>query len=124
MSLPFELEVGTPEVLHEQQSPRTLNRESRQKAELYHQLALKRFGILRCSLIKSQCHMLSGIYLMYTIQPIRAWIDFQQASSNYLMCVKSQMAWKLGGTVDVAGGWSESRRLEQSLYWTCFKTEW
>ncbi|KAH8601506.1 hypothetical protein B0O99DRAFT_500909, partial [Bisporella sp. PMI_857] len=123
LALPFEFEVKTPETIQDQQPPCTHTRESKQMSESFYQLAVKRFGILTCSIIKSQCHMLSAIYLMYTMQPIRAWNDFLQASNNYFMYLRSQMACKIRSTVDIMGGYSESRRLEQSLYWTCFKSE-
>jgi len=72
-----------------------------------------------------QCHMLSGIYLMYTLKPLEAWTAFHQAGSIYSLHLKRQAALQernSGMDIDVTDAQSE-RRLEQRLYWTVLKSE-
>ena len=91
----------------------------------YYSIARKRIGLLGSSIIRSQCYLLSGIYLMYTLRPMEAWQNFLQASTTYYIYLQGRMR---GGNDDGDGAEgrraSRTRRLEQSLYWSCFKSEW
>ncbi|KAH6695663.1 hypothetical protein F5X68DRAFT_258227 [Plectosphaerella plurivora] len=95
----------------------------RQMAEAYFLAARKRMGMLEPSLIASQCHMLSGIYLMYTFRQIQGWAAFHQAGSTLSMYLKGRAA--LEGHVGDNHGLPESadKRLEQRIYWTVLKSE-
>ncbi|KAH6989939.1 hypothetical protein EDB80DRAFT_587984 [Ilyonectria destructans] len=92
-------------------------------AEVYFQAARKRLGLLEGSIMASQCHLLSGIYLMYTVRPIQAWSAFHQAGSAYSLYLKGQAALeaRIDSTHRVPG--PSERRLEQRLYWTVLKSE-
>ncbi|PVH85961.1 hypothetical protein DL98DRAFT_511047 [Cadophora sp. DSE1049] len=96
-----------------------------QTGNAFYQVARKRFGLLDQSIMAGQCHMLSGIYLMYTLKPLEAWIAFHQAGSTYSLHLKRQAALQernSGMDIDVTDSQSE-RRLEQRLYWTVLKSE-
>jgi hypothetical protein len=92
-------------------------------AEAYFLAARKRMGLLEPSLIASQCHMLSGIYLMYTFRQIQGWAALNQAGSTLSMYLKGKAA--LEGQVGGGHGLPESadKRLEQRIYWTVLKSE-
>ncbi|KAB8223914.1 hypothetical protein BDV33DRAFT_199960 [Aspergillus novoparasiticus] len=92
-------------------------------AKNYYQLACRRLGLLDRSLLASQCYLLSGIYLMYTIRPLEARFHFYQASSIYAIYLKGQVALQQRRELDGQLLGSANRRLEQRLYWTCFKSE-
>lgn len=65
---------------------------------------------------------------MYTFRPLEAWNHFVQASTFYQLCLRS-----VGGPTSddpnppdfyrVQRMSRRQRRLEQSLYWSCFKSE-
>lgn len=59
---------------------------------------------------------------MYALRPLEAWHDFVQASTTYYTYLQGRMrsAASHGDGVQV----SRTRRLEQRLYWSCFKSEW
>ncbi|KAH7384711.1 hypothetical protein BKA64DRAFT_711831 [Cadophora sp. MPI-SDFR-AT-0126] len=96
-----------------------------QTGNAFYQVARKRFGLLDQGIMAGQCHMLSGIYLMYTLKPLEAWTAFHQAGSTYSLHLKRQAALQEHTSrmdVDVTDPQSE-RRLEQRLYWTVLKSE-
>ena len=100
-----------------------------QLAESCFVLACRRLGLL-CTgtIIGAQCHFMVGVYLMYTLRPLPSWNHFYQASISYQLYLKS-----LGGPLTgdstfphvhhLNGSSRKQRRLEQSLYWSCFKSE-
>lgn len=91
--------------------------------EAFFQVALKRLGLLGHNVMAGQCHMLSGIYLMYTLRPLEAWSALHQAGSTYSLYLRSQAALReRNNGVDIANIQLE-RRLEQRLYWTVLKSE-
>lgn len=92
-------------------------------AEAYYQLARKRLGLLDGSLMACQCYLLSGIYLMYSIQPIQAWSAFHNAASTYSLYLKGKAGLWEGNDAPASTSKSSERRLEQRLYWTCLKSE-
>lgn len=97
--------------------------------DAFYQVARKRLGLLDQSIMAGQCHMLSGIYLMYTLHPLEAWSAFHQAGSVYSLYLRSQAALQercSNGGVNVDASPSQStleKRLEQRLYWTVLKSE-
>lgn len=94
-----------------------------QLSAYYYSLARKRIGLLGSTIIRSQCYLLSGVYLMYALRPLEAWHNFVQASTTYYTYLQGRMrsaASHGGDGVQV----SRTRRLEQRLYWSCFKSEW
>ncbi|KAK6379238.1 hypothetical protein LTS17_006156 [Exophiala oligosperma] len=91
-----------------------------QVAERYYEIARRRFGLLRQTLITVQCYVLSGIYLMYTLQPFKGWNEFLQAFINLDMYLSRQKAAAHGSNNSQR---SDTTRVEQRLYWTFFKSE-
>lgn len=89
-------------------------------AEGYYGLARKRIGLLGNTIIRSQCYLLSGVYLMYAMRPLEAWQNFVQASTTYYIYLKSRMHKNSLDGQQI----NRTRRLEQRLYWSCFKSEW
>lgn len=91
-----------------------------QIAEQYYRLARKRIGLLGSTIIRSQCYLLSGVYLMYALRPLEAWQNFLQASTTYHIYLKGRMQ-QVEQEKQLL---SKTRRMEQRLYWSCFKSEW
>ncbi|QYT01305.1 Zn(2)-C6 fungal-type domain-containing protein [Trichoderma simmonsii] len=129
---PFSSFADTVETLSSSSS-RQDGAQSRQRAESYYQSARRRFGLLGISLTACHCHLLSGIYLLYTLRPIEAWNAFFQASSLYTVYLKSQAAVRITNEPDSVDMdmlpdehdcHDELREcLEQRLYWSCIKSE-
>lgn len=74
-------------------------------------------GLLLCGsgVIEAQCFFLAGVYLMATLRPIEAWKMFVQA----LACCQG-----FSPQPSIPDGRTEEEsRMEQSIYWTCFKSE-
>ena len=87
------------------------------QAESYFLAAQRRLGLLLCrsGVIEAQCFFLAGVYLMTCIRPLEAWKMFVQA----LACCQSFYSGK-----SLPSAESEpDRRLKESIYWTCFKSE-
>ncbi|OBT39636.1 hypothetical protein VE00_09758 [Pseudogymnoascus sp. WSF 3629] len=87
------------------------------QAESFFFAAQNRMGMLLCGsgIIEAQCFFLAGVYLMATLRPIEAWKMFVQA----LACCQAfspQLSIRNART-------EEESRMEQSIYWTCFKSE-
>jgi hypothetical protein len=83
-------------------------------AESYYIASQKRIGLLKYSILASQCSFLSGVYEMYSLRPLRAWSSFNSA------CVMLQIYLK---TKDRTKDCPEET-LERRLYWSCLKSEW
>lgn len=92
-------------------------------------LACRRIGLLKTgTILNTQCHFCAGVYLMYTLRPLPSWNHFYQASISYQLYLKS-----LGGPISRDSTFPhlhhlncstrKQRRIEQSLYWSCFKSE-
>jgi hypothetical protein len=79
--------------------------------------AQKRMGMLLCrsGVIEAQCFFLAGVYLMSTLRPIEAWKMFVQA----LACCQAFHSHRYG--YDLRH--EEEMQLQESIYWTCFKSE-
>ncbi len=87
------------------------------QAESFFFAAQKRMGMLLCGsgVIEAQCFFLAGVYLMATLRPIEAWKMFVQA----LACC--QGFYNPRRTYDLPH--EEEKQLQESIYWTCFKSE-
>ncbi|KAK3721479.1 hypothetical protein LTR37_003035 [Vermiconidia calcicola] len=101
-----------------------------QQAEAYFALACRRMGSLKYSILGSQCFFFAGVYLMYTLRPLLSWQYFTQASNMYQLYIKtthglaadiSQLGQIPIHHLDILD--SKRRRLEESMYWSCFKSE-
>ncbi|KAL4761723.1 uncharacterized protein BDW70DRAFT_149773 [Aspergillus foveolatus] len=83
--------------------------------ESYYSAARKRIGLLDSSIIAIQCAFLIGVYEMYSMRPLRAWLSFNRACTYFQTYLHSS---------------SLSQALEQSsetvksrLYWSCLKSD-
>lgn len=86
------------------------------RAEHFFEAAQKRMGLLLCrsTVVEAQCFFLAGVYLMATLRPLEAWKMFVQALTCCQAFVPEQSA----------GEDRESeQRLQEGIYWTCFKSE-
>ena len=116
-----------------------------QQAESCFVLACRRLGCLKHTLIGAQCQFFAGgkfliplrrallnrtVYLMYTLRPILAWQYFFHSSILYQLYLKTTHGIMPSGSdifqvptshLNMMG--RKTRRLEQSLYWSCFKSE-
>ena len=98
-----------------------------QLAESCYILACRRLGLLKHTVLGAQCHFFAGVYLMYTLRPLSSWNHFHHASVSYLLHLKTTGSsgaslpytdWQFMSSLS-----RKQRRLEQSLYWSCFKSE-
>ncbi|KAL4752186.1 hypothetical protein BDW72DRAFT_77057 [Aspergillus terricola var. indicus] len=92
------------------------------EGETFFMMARKRIGLLNYSVIGAECHFFAGVYLMYTFRPLPAWNHFYQASTFYRLRLRlieglDRSVYEAEQQPPVA------QRLEQSLYWSCFKSE-
>lgn len=91
--------------------------------------ASRRLGGLRPSVLSAQCQFFAGVYLMYTLRPMLSWQYFYQASVTYQLYLKMSGRITDDNTVIMdeishrRRGDSKTRRLEQRIYWSCFKSE-
>ncbi|KAL4941069.1 hypothetical protein BDV06DRAFT_229906 [Aspergillus oleicola] len=84
-------------------------------AESYYTAARKRIGLLDPSIIAIQCVFLIGVYEMYTMRPLRAWLSFNRACTLFQTYLhSSSFSQPIGHT-------SESVR--SRLYWSCLKSD-
>lgn len=105
-------------------------RENLQQAESYFILACRRLGTLKHSIIGVQCYFFAGVYLMYTLRPLASWQYFFQASTLYQMYMKTRYGPMTTMTDQINmspphDGFmgAKQKRIEESLYWSCFKSE-
>ena len=98
-----------------------------QLAEIWFGASQKRIGTLLSNgggILEAQCFFFSAVYLMHTFRPFSAWPLFLQA---FACCQKFQCFSKSSAEVmfppheflEDGPGW----RSEESVYWTCFKSE-
>ncbi|KAJ5371235.1 uncharacterized protein N7496_007327 [Penicillium cataractarum] len=99
-----------------------LHDRSLQDGEKYFNLARRRLGSLFLGIRAAQCHFLAGIYLMYTMRPLQAWLEFHSATRAYQVYVQCQ-ARRGAHAGALAPEMSKRRKLEQRLYWSCYKSE-
>jgi hypothetical protein len=93
------------------------------RATSYFNASQKRIGTLlgRGGTLEAQCFFFSGVFLMTAFQPIQAWRNFVQAlaacqefefAKQSLLPNSNRILESLGGTT-----------AEESVYWTCWKSE-
>ncbi|KAH6985338.1 hypothetical protein EDB80DRAFT_732121 [Ilyonectria destructans] len=87
------------------------------RGNAYYNIACRRIGVLEKGLIGPQCHFLSGLYLVYTLKPLRAWSEFEQASRMFFIYWRHKSR-QLAQVEESA----PLRRLEGSIYWSCYKS--
>ncbi|KAG8631231.1 hypothetical protein KVT40_000371 [Elsinoe batatas] len=129
IALPFD--VAALSTIGGQTPPSTLASDRMvMQAERYFRLASYRLGILGPSLEGIQCFFLAGVYHMYNLRPLPAWQNFMNASTLYQLYEKTthglaQQVLDPSQEDDLTGSaCNRSKdRLEQSLYWSCFKSE-
>ncbi|CZT00485.1 uncharacterized protein RCO7_02976 [Rhynchosporium graminicola] len=82
--------------------------------------AQKRLGALwsRSSLVSTQCLFMTGIYFMYTQQPVSGWRAFNSAT----IACRSHISKRIAGQ-NKAVIRPDTRNLEQRLGWSCIKSE-
>ncbi|KAL4920465.1 hypothetical protein BDW62DRAFT_208970 [Aspergillus aurantiobrunneus] len=83
--------------------------------ESYYTAARKRIGLLEPSIMATQCAFLIGVYEMFSMRLLRAWLSFNRACTFFQTYLHSS---------------SFSQPLEQSsetvrsrLYWSCLKSD-
>lgn len=107
-------------------------------AEAYFQASQRRIGMLyhENTLVAAQCSFLTAVYLMSRLEVLAAWKSFVQASSQCLGWMKSQ-GWQHETSIsrndntdnDIAPDPERDRKrlkdrhIEESLYWSCLKSE-
>lgn len=103
----------------------SMNRERLAMAESYFQASQRRIGMLyhQTSLVVAQCSFLTGVYLMSTMQILPAWKCFVQAGTQCLVWLTSNGRMKgTNNRIPVEDG-SRANYAEESLYWSCLKSE-
>lgn len=93
------------------------------RAESYFSASQKRIGTLlgRGGVLEAQCFFFSGVYLMSVLRPIHAWRLFVQSLA---CCQEFDFATQsLGLSENAIPGTSRGPPAEESLYWTCWKSE-
>ncbi|KAK0291774.1 hypothetical protein LTR91_008281 [Friedmanniomyces endolithicus] len=101
--------------------------EELEEAESYFVLGCRRLGGLKHSLLGSQCFFVAGVYLMYTLRPLLSWQYFIHASTLFRLYMHT--AYELRRLVPPSPSHRVStqdrttKRLEECMYWSCFKSE-
>jgi hypothetical protein len=101
--------------------------EDYQLAEAWFAASQKRIGTLLShggGILEAQCFFFSAVYLMHTFRPFSAWPLFLQAIAccQMFQCFSKSNEVSLFPPQDFledGAGW----RSEESMYWTCFKSE-
>jgi hypothetical protein len=75
------------------------------------------------SLVVAQCSFLTGVYLMATLRILGAWKCFVQAGTQCLAWLTSQGRMKGTNNRLHEANDSNINRAEESLYWSCLKSE-
>ncbi|KAJ0425427.1 hypothetical protein BJY00DRAFT_308171 [Aspergillus carlsbadensis] len=83
--------------------------------ESYYSAARKRIGLLDSSIIAIQCSFLIGVYEMYLMRPLRAWLSFNRACTHFQTYL---IASSLGQPVE-----QSSEAVRSRLYWSCLKSD-
>jgi hypothetical protein len=105
-------------------------------AEVYFQAAQRRIGMLYHdnSLLSAQCSFLTAVFLMSTMRILAAWKCFVQAGNQCLTWLTSQGRMHFATQEDsttpaeqdgksIHGQDQQKRYVEESLYWSCLKSE-
>jgi hypothetical protein len=86
-------------------------------ARSYYIAAKRRIGVISPSLLAVQCLFFCGVYEMYTLRPINAWMSLHQASVQLQMHLSTKPDDQTGSSS------IELERLEKRLYWSCRQSE-
>lgn len=84
-------------------------------AEAYFTASRKRIGLLENSVVATQCHFLIGVYAMYSMRPLQAWLSFNHACTAFQTYLRTRPHPSLRSRSSI--------HLEQRLYWSCLKSE-
>ncbi|KAF2225484.1 hypothetical protein BDZ85DRAFT_231295 [Elsinoe ampelina] len=130
-SIAHPFDIAALSMIDGQTPPSTLaSDEQVMQAQRYFRLASYRLGTLGPSLEGIQCFFLAGVYHMYNLRPLPAWQNFMNASTLYQLYEKTNygLAQQVldpsrGDDVESSDCSRSKDRLEQSLYWSCFKSE-
>lgn len=85
-------------------------------AELYYVASRKRIGLLRNTLLTTECYLMAGVYEMCSLRPLQAAISFNRACMIFQTL--TWMNTEYSTTEDQIGKARASR-----LYWSCLKSE-
>lgn len=92
-------------------------------AKAYFNAAQRRIGIIGGAggVLAAQCHFYSGVYLMTTLQPLRAWRCFNQALAccQDFACANPSYQKPSSLPLPTPKGLPE----EECVYWSCWKSE-
>ena len=86
------------------------------KAEAYYTAACKRIGLLRNTLLATECYFMAGVYEMYSLRPLQAAVSFNRACVTFQTL--SLMRSEYYASEDEPG-----RARARRLYWSCLKSE-
>lgn len=93
------------------------------RATSYFNASQKRIGTLlgRGGTLEAQCFFFSGVFLMSAMQPIHAWRNFVQALAccQEFEFAKQSLSSESSSNLESTGG----PTAEESVYWTCWKSE-
>lgn len=85
-------------------------------AEAYYTASRKRLGLLRNTLLATECYFMAGVYEMYSLRPLQAAISFNRACVTFQTLTWMNSEYSI--TEDQIGKARASR-----LYWSCLKSE-
>lgn len=108
------------------QPPGSQDSEGYRLGEAWFQASQMRIGMLLSSgggLLEAQCFFFSGVYLMHVLRPVAAWSLFLQAlaSCQTYPCASNEDEEYY--TIKPPEDREQQFRTQESMYWTCFKTE-
>ncbi|KAL3460375.1 hypothetical protein BJX64DRAFT_300674 [Aspergillus heterothallicus] len=109
VSRPFSLESPSP------QDASRFDTQDHATGESYYSAARKRIGLLDSSIIAIQCSFLIGVYEMYSMRPLRAWLSFNRACTHFQTYL---LASSLGQPIE-----HSSETVRSRLYWSCLKSD-
>ncbi|KAK6073437.1 vegetative cell wall protein gp1 [Seiridium cupressi] len=105
------------------------HKERRDQANAYFIEAQKRIGLvyLESSLLVLQCSFLTSVFLMSTLQIFAAWKSFSQTGTQCLgwLAARGRVHASAASLAPPVGDQFEShnRYVEESIYWSCLKSE-
>ncbi|KAF2448339.1 hypothetical protein P171DRAFT_353501 [Karstenula rhodostoma CBS 690.94] len=85
-------------------------------AEAYYIASRKRIGLLKDTLLATECHFMSGVYEMYSLRPLQAATSFNRACVTFQTLTWMRTEYYI--TESQLGKARASR-----LYWSCLKSE-
>ncbi|KAJ4298097.1 Zcf27p [Kalmusia sp. IMI 367209] len=84
--------------------------------KVYYTASRKRIGLLKDTLLATECHFMAGVYEMYSLRPLQAAISFNRA------CVTFQTLTRMRTEYYIAESQLGKARASR-LYWSCLKSE-